>query len=417
MNFALVGQSDESRQLADVIKKSRDHQIVATFPLVAEAERAWTQAKLNPVQDSWESLLQGSVADAVILSPNDHLDLQADCMRKLAQAAVPMWVIHPAGESILGYEIEMICRDSLGVVVPHLPAVHHPAVARLVELTQAVPHQLSGLIERVSFDRPLRDRDRRTVLHQLSRDVQLVRMLVGEVRQVAAMDSAEHDPSYTNLSVQMRSADGAVVTWSVSPAGDSSVATLELVAVRDTVRLRMPEDVDNWTIESSSGEFDWRPAAPVNLADVALDCFVKTVNGASPSPDWSDACRDIEVAEAVPESLRRRRTIDLLYEEHSEQATFMGMMAIGGCGLLLFSSMFLLVAGIVEGLRLPFREHPLWRIWPVYLLVPLALFLLLQLLRFVFPGSEPGGEEEMIQPHPVNFDGPVKDSGATGRSG
>jgi len=417
MDFALVGQSVEASQLADVIKKSRDHQIVATFPFAAALEEAWTQAKLNPVQDSWESLLHDSVADAVILSPTDNLDLQANCMRKLAQVAVPMWVIHPAGESILGYEIEMICRDSHGVVVPHLPAVHHPAVAWLVEIMQAVPHQAPGLIERVNFNRPLRNRDRRAVLHQLTHDVQLIRMLVGEVEQVAAMNSAATDQSYANLSVQMRSAKNAVVTWSVSSAGDSSAATLAVVAACDTVRLSMPEDVDNWTIKSSSGEFDWLPTARINLADVALDCFVKSVNGASTSLRWSDACRDIEVAEAVPESLRRRRTIDLLYEEHSERATFMGMMAIGGCGLLLFSSMFLLIAGIVEGLQLPLREHPLWRIWPVYLLVSLALFLLLQLLRFVFPASEPSGEGEIVGPQPVNFDGPVKDSGATGRSG
>jgi len=100
---------------------------------------------------------------------------------------------------------------------------------------------------------------------------------------------------------------------------------------------------------------------------------------------WIEACQDIEISEAIAESLRRRRTIDLHYGEISEQSTFHGLMAIGGCGLLFFASGFLLLAAIIEGLRLPFRHHVLWKIWPLYLLTPLALFLTLQLLKFVFP--------------------------------
>ena len=40
------------------------------------------------------------------------------------------------------------------------------------------------------------------------------------------------------------------------------------------------------------------------------------------------------------------------------------------------------VATVVEGLRLPLRDWLIWKYWPIYLLVPVVVFLLLQLLQF-----------------------------------
>ena len=83
-------------------------------------------------------------------------------------------------------------------------------------------------------------------------------------------------------------------------------------------------------------------------------------------------------------------------------------MAVGGCGLLLLTLVILIIGSVVEGLQLPRRRpvpeaaenaveesytetpaaepgYPLWlRLWPVY---PFALFLLLQLLRLVYPAA------------------------------
>jgi hypothetical protein len=43
----------------------------------------------------------------------------------------------------------------------------------------------------------------------------------------------------------------------------------------------------------------------------------------------------------------------------------------------------LLVVSLVEGLQLPLRNAREWKLWPVYLLVPVGGFLLLQLLGLV----------------------------------
>ena len=65
-------------------------------------------------------------------------------------------------------------------------------------------------------------------------------------------------------------------------------------------------------------------------------------------------------------------------------------MAVGGCGLLLWVLLLLLVAGVVEGLKLPLRHAAIWRLYPVALLAPLAFFIGLQLLKLVF--RRPVGE-------------------------
>ena len=47
------------------------------------------------------------------------------------------------------------------------------------------------------------------------------------------------------------------------------------------------------------------------------------------------------------------------------------------------------LATIVEGLRLPLRDWAVWRYWPIYLLVPIAVFLMLQLLQLVVKKETP----------------------------
>ena len=55
-------------------------------------------------------------------------------------------------------------------------------------------------------------------------------------------------------------------------------------------------------------------------------------------------------------------------------------MAAGGCAMLMWVLLMLLIAGVVEGLKLPIRESTFWQLWSVFLFLPLAIFLFLQLL-------------------------------------
>jgi hypothetical protein len=104
--------------------------------------------------------------------------------------------------------------------------------------------------------------------------------------------------------------------------------------------------------------------------------------------EWLGACRDQEVAEAVDRSLARGRTIELFGEGHTEEDSFKGVMSVGGCLLLVMALGVVFIATIVEGLRLPMRDWMIWQYWPIYLLVPVVVFLLLQLLQLVVKRDE-----------------------------
>jgi myo-inositol 2-dehydrogenase/D-chiro-inositol 1-dehydrogenase len=100
-------------------------------------------------------------------------------------------------------------------------------------------------------------------------------------------------------------------------------------------------------------------------------------------PTWLDACRSVELAETIARSLKRGRTIELHYEDFSEQSTFKGMMTSLGCGLLVAALFIMLLAAVGGRLGLPFARH-----WVTLLLLLLGSFLALQALRLVFPRQD-----------------------------
>ena len=117
---------------------------------------------------------------------------------------------------------------------------------------------------------------------------------------------------------------------------------------------------------------------------------------------WLDVCRDVEVASSVDRSVERGRAVEFFGEEHSEEQSFKGVMAVGGCLMLSVTIVALLLAATVEGLQLPLRESAFWRAWPFYVLVPMVLFLLLQLLQGVAKRPERKKQiEEVRQNLPV----------------
>jgi hypothetical protein len=230
------------------------------------------------------------------------------------------------------------------------------------------------------------------VLRQFTRDVDLLRAVAGDVKKIGAMGPAFESPSWSNLNVQMSGDGPALLRWSMQPPEPGSPARLILVGSEGQATLDMPAPPEPWTlIVSGSSKHtetfgDWsEPAAVVEM-------FAAAFRGESTTPAFQDACRDVEIAATVERSLARGKTIELYDDEVSEEATFKGMMAVGGCGLLLLALLGIVAAAAIEGLKLPFREHLLWRLWPVYLLGPIVVFLLLQFLRLVFRPAAPRQE-------------------------
>jgi hypothetical protein len=122
----------------------------------------------------------------------------------------------------------------------------------------------------------------------------------------------------------------------------------------------------------------------------------------------------VEVLEAVERSLARGRTIELYREEISEASSFKGTMAVWGCLLLLLGLAAFLAAGFVAWVFGLNSAGPTgsWLSWQICLLLPFALFLLLQLLSFGIPAHEQRKREKLGSSRAVEPPPPQENEGA-----
>ena len=410
MKLALIGTDEESLALVRWAVRDGGHALVSAFDLAGRAEEVQAIAPNVRLNEDWESLVLGSAVDAVIVARagaglakqtgvSDD-ERRAEQLRKLAQAAVPMLVFCPACEAIVGFEIEMIRRDVGGVILPVTHAWWDSRTDWLYDLLVGGEQSRIGRVEQVLFERQQTDRSRPAVLLQLARDVAIVRSLLGEIRSVSATGPApaigrdplgpkpKELPSLANLSVHLGGDWQPSVRWSMSPVVEQEGAKLTLVGERGKAVLQMPAR-GGWSAEVLGQDRPLEAAQHSSSSASILSRLQKALDQPELAEgQWLNACRDQEVAEAVDRSLARGRTIELFGEEHTEEDSFKGVMAVGGCLLLVMALGVVFVATVVEGLRLPLRDWQVWKYWPIYLLVPVVVFLLLQLLQVFIKRDE-----------------------------
>jgi len=411
MKLAVVGADDDALNLLRWAVARGGHELVAAYDSEGLGPQVRAISPRAALSDNWEELFLASAADAVIVGRGgkeaaaraniDPAERRADQLRKLVQAAVPMIVVCPACEAIVGFEIEMIRRDTKTLVIPYVPYASHPAIDRLSEWMLQEEESPVGKVEQVVLEREQADRSREAVLVRLGRDAMLLREFIGTIQTVSASGpptavgrdplgpKSKELPRLSNLSVHFGGEDGVAARWSVAPAVQQDVGRLTIIGQRGKAVLTMPASGD-WSLQLPDGNQNTERA---NLEDDAERVFSWLTHGIESdefydAESWLAACRDQEAAEAVDRSLARGRTIELFNEEHTEEESFKGVMAIGGCLLLVMALGVLFLAVVVEGLRLPMRGWALWRLWPFYLLVPIVAFLLLQLLQVVVKREE-----------------------------
>jgi hypothetical protein len=409
MKFAILGADDETLQLAAEAVLRQGHQLVAAFDCGQFADSLRELATSIRLNDDWESLLVGSSCQAVIVGrgqaglsretgiPDE--ERRADQFRKLAQEGVPLLLAHPACEAIVGFEIEMIRRASGGVMVPWIPGERHPLLAELARQAGQPQDSPIGQIEQIVFEREQHDRSRPAVLAQFARDAALLRQLIGTIRSVSASGPApqlgrdplgprtSEKPALGNLSVALSGTEGIPARWSIGPAAMEPLGRITLVGERGKTTLYMPES-GRWRIEPESPSAKAAAADWNDLAETVTHFSHAVAGKSTEGGAWLAACRDQEAAETIDRSLARGRTIELYGEQHTEEASFKGVMAMGGCLLLVLALAMVLIAAIVEGLQLPLRNWAIWQAWPFFLLAPIGLFLLLQLFQLAVPKDD-----------------------------
>jgi predicted dehydrogenase len=398
IRIALLGADETTRDVANAIAANSRFQLAgvcewediaaevatASHPSLARARRF----------DGWEALLDSSVVDAVVVARGVDDDRRADQLRKLIQAEVPLLVSHPVADSMLVYyELDMIRRETNCIVLPHLPQRRHPALEELAAMVRQGAASPIGKIEQLVVARTLAEQDKASVIRQFTRDVDLMRGVAGDMTRLGAM-SAAPDAGFGSLGVHMSGPEGVIARWSVVPSRTEARAQITLLGASGKVVVESFEGADPWTISiSADGPAETRHFAPWNPAAASLDELARALTGEPPVPDWVDAARSVELAETIDRSLRKGRTIELYFEEYTEESTFKGTMASIGCGLLLLGMFVMGAVAIAEQIGVPYT-----RLWPYVLAGVLGIFLFMQLLMLVFRRGDAGPRDDAAGP-------------------
>ena len=421
LRVAYVGYDDGLLQLLTAAQRREDVSIVAGYQV--DEKSSDKLRRISPLPrsadgENWECLLSGTVADAVFFGrvpENDDSNGLAkgrfgdrdEMLRRLVQAEVPLVVTHPPCEMLLAYELQMIRQESHAPVFPYVPWIQHSAVNQAIKAVSQASNDVQQLVLQRYADASARSEEQ--VLRQVAQDVLVLRRMMGDVKSVSATAGAIDRNPYGNLAVHLMGEDnaGLVARWSMGPISARPQSVWQPRELSDpsarvelSARLTLVADEHSGSLDlfADNQSARFQPPAPqasaVEATESLADQFVNDVVACVRDGQvwsgitWEEACRSLEITDAIQRSLQRRRTIELYHEQVTEHDTFKSVMAAGGCGMLLWVMLLLMIAGVVEGLQLPIRGTLLWRLWPFALIAPLAVFLGLQLLQLVFKRSD-----------------------------
>lgn len=374
MKFALINADAESLTLLRTLVAG-GHELMLVADPGDQKSALHVLAPEARFVEGWEDALACG-ADAVVVGRSGEEAARLDRLRLLIQERVPTIFVHPQSASALAYyELDMHRQATNSPLVPYDVTRHHPALARLSEL---------GTIEEAIVERRAARRSRWEMLDLFVRDVGAIRRCTGACERVSAVGSLPTDAGDGRLGVQMTTDAATIVRWSIGSSGGVDDARWRFTASDASAVIDAPAD-GRWTLQlTRDGRTETTHyeanAALQSAADAVLAAIAEPQEKLAPQSLWREALADLELVEAVERSVRKGRTVELFHEEASEQGTFKGVMAAGGCLLLMLAIGLAITATIFGRFRLVIANA-----WPYALLSVLSIFLLLQLFRFVFP--------------------------------
>lgn len=369
MKFAFLNADADSLPFAAALIAAGDQPVlIDTSPQAASLVIA---ADLDVRRCAeWEEALACG-ADYVLVGSGGPETVRLEQLQRLAQESVAAMFVHPQSASTLAYlELDMHRQAANVALVPLETTRHRAEIARLAEL---------GRCDEVIVEHRSRVTSREEVLRRFVRDIGAIRRLTGPCEKVSAMGSLGAEGATGQIGVQISTTSGALIRWTFGPTRDAEAVTWRVLCNDSTAEIAIDAAGSRRLQLTQAGTTETATYQQADAEQAAAAAARSAV--AEPGNDlWREALADLELVEAVERSLRRGRTVELFHEEASEEGTFHGVMAAGGCLLLLLGIGLAIAATMVGRFKFAIAD-----IWPKALLAVMGLFLLLQLLKFAFP--------------------------------
>jgi myo-inositol 2-dehydrogenase/D-chiro-inositol 1-dehydrogenase len=323
--------------------------------------------------------LDGALAapgvEAVIIGGEP--DLRSEGLRRAAAVGFPCICLHPPGVNADPYyQIALSQQETGALVVPDLPGRLHPAISAFAKALG--DGRDLGEFRVLRYDVLVSPGDRDLVGQAFPKAVDLMRLLLGEIEAVTATGDPPGDRPTQSLVVQLRALDARRGEVRIEGSA-TEPARLILSAADGTLTLEHDASYHGHSRLIRRSNRDGETVVEIPAWDphgAILETLAALVSGAPAHPDLVDGTRAMELAEAVPRSLRRGRTVDLFYEEMSEAGNFKSVMTGVGCGLLVAILALVPAVMAAQALGWGWATYLLWLIPPI-----LVLFLMLQFLR------------------------------------
>jgi predicted dehydrogenase len=374
MNVVILGNGIEEHGWAEWLLTSREHRLIAAYPGFSGS--ALTDI---PIASDVDDALARAGVDTVIVG--GPIEERGESLRRAAAEGLTIICLHPPGaDSEAYYQVALSRAETGAVIVPDLPLRLHPGVD---SLGRAMRNGELGAFRGLRLEFPCSDEGTDLARIAFPRTVDVIRALIGEIEALTATGDPPGQQPDLELVVQLRAAEARRAELRIWCAAGEP-ARLTLAAANGSLTLEFDPRLQQSSRLIRRTPTDGEEQLDLDPWDVHEAIFAVLTGSCdrrdstdSPSPNLHDATRAMELAEATVRSLRRGRTVDLHYEQISEESNFKSVMTSTGCMILIGALLAVMFA--LAGPPLGYQ----WTIYIAYLIPPiLVIFVVLQTLRF-----------------------------------
>jgi len=386
MNFAVLGDAADVGPLLRAIGAASEHRLTA----YAQADRLEGEIRAADPDatrcESVDALRRDDSFEALIVAGAAKPLL--DAAREMAEAGKSL-LLAPLSEQDLGvvYELSLVTADKPITLFPIFPLRTHPLVTQLREM---LDEGELGAVQYLELERTLRPvggagpLTKRATDAAFLADVDLLRDLGGNYNQVTTLLTGTNE-AVAAITTTLGSNQAPQATWRAK-AGSEDSWQLTIAGMRSTALLTGEPAQSSLTLSAEGADFSFPSTSQrADWGPETLAAFQAAVAGDRAAPNWEDMQRGMELMSATDRSLKRKRTIELFFEAHSERSTFKTQMTAIGCSLIMLTLLGVIAALVGGQAGLPPTVMSILRI---LVFAPLGIFLLLQLLLvFTKPAS------------------------------